>query len=118
MMSLITYHNMRKIASVIFFSLLRNVEKSNFLLYSFSKSSCILRWPQKKRTRWNIFLKLRRSTRVGVVKKKSFAIIIIIVFSLKNKSTSVNKMNIFYLYKDIVHIFPKLTIFFLDFTRV
>lgn len=72
----------------------------------------------KKRTRWNIFLKLRRSTRVGVVKKKSFAIIIIIVFSLKNKSTSVNKMDIFYLYKDIVHIFPKLTIFLLDSTRV
>lgn len=71
MMSLITYHNMRKIASVIFFCLLRNVEKSNFLLYSFSKSSCILRWPQK-RTRWNIFLKLRRYTRVGIVKKKEF----------------------------------------------
>lgn len=53
-----------------------------------------------------------------LLKRKSFAIIIIIVFSLKNKSTSVNKMNIFYLYKDIVHIFPKLTIFFLDFTRV
>lgn len=43
-MSLITYHNMRKIASAIFFCLLRNVEKSNFILYSFSKS----RWPQKK----------------------------------------------------------------------
>lgn len=112
-MSLITYHNMRKIASVIFFCLLRNVEKSNFLLYSFSKSSCILRWPQK-RTRWNIFLKLE----LVLLKRKSFAIIIIIVFSLKNKSTSVNKMNIFYLYKDIVHIFPKLTIFFLDFTCV
>lgn len=53
-----------------------------------------------------------------LLKRKSFAIIIIIVFSLKNKSTSVNKMNIFYLYKDIVHNFPKLTIFFLDFTRM
>lgn len=26
----------------------------------------------KKRTRWNIFLKLRRYTRVGIVKKKEF----------------------------------------------
>lgn len=66
-MSLITYHNMRKIASVIFFCLLRNVEKSNFLLYSFSKSSCILRWPQKK-NQMEYFLK----TRVGIVKKKEF----------------------------------------------
>lgn len=112
-MSLITYHNMRKIASAIFFVCFEMWKKAISYYIPLVKVDGL-----KKRTRWNIFLKLLRYTRVGIVKRKSFAMIIIIVFSLKNKSTSVNKMNIFYLYKDIVHIFPKLTIFFLDFTRV
>lgn len=112
-MSLITYHNMRKIASVIFFVCFEMWKKA--ISYYIPLVKVAVFWDGlKKRTRWNIFLKLE----LVLLKRKSFAIIIIIVFSLKNKSTSVNKMNIFYLYKDIVHIFPKLTIFFLDFTCV
>lgn len=67
MMSLITYHNMRKIASAIFFVCFEMWKKAISYYIPLVKVDGL-----KKRTRWNIFLKLRRYTRVGIVKKKEF----------------------------------------------
>lgn len=70
-MSLITYHNMRKIASVIFFVCFEMWKKA--ISYYISLVKVAVFWDGlKKRTRWNIFLKLRSYTRVGIVKKKEF----------------------------------------------
>lgn len=75
------------------FNLIRRVENDNFLYIPIVNIFFILRWPLKG-TIWQIFLKLRKYTRVGVYYiqlKNSFAIIVLIKKTKKTKSTSLNQ---------------------------